>query len=170
MEAVIACGIQKAYFNKSGTRYLGEKAEILKVRLVSYLSSLDRKQIATFMVREVHQPDDKFYLRTKSHSLVGTPDIEIPEVFKPHIKMVINTTRPGALYATPLESELNKIKPSRIYIVGVETHTNVLFTAEELRNRGYDVKAFEALMTSEDDYLHALGITLLANTLSVRID
>ena len=65
---------------------------------------------------------------------------------------------------------LNKIKPRRVYVIGVETHTNVLFTAEELRNRGYDVKVFEALVMSDDDYLHALGITLLSNTLSVRIE
>lgn len=170
MEAVIACGLQKSYFHKSGTKYLGDKAEILKVRLVSYLRSLDRKKTTVFLVREVHQPNDKFYLRTKTHSLVGTPDIEIPEAFKPYVKMVINTTRPNALYSTPLESELNKIKPRRVYVVGAETHTNVLFTAEELRNRGYEVKAYEALMMSEDDYLHALGITMLSNTLSVRIE
>jgi len=122
-----------------------------------------------FFAREVHQKEDPFYRTTKSHSLVGSPDIEIPEVFKPYVRLVLNTTRPSAFYMTPLESELHKVKPETVRVVGVETHMAILFTAEEFRNRGYPVIVPEALTASEDDYLHGLGINLLANALSAVV-
>lgn len=169
MDMVVACGIQNAYFGKSGSRYLGDKADVLKVRLESFLREQRALGSIVFAAREVHQPNDPFYRNMKSHSTVGSADIEIPEAFKPHVKMVVNTTRPSAFYATPLESEVHKSRPGKVHIVGVETHLAVLFTAEEFRNRGYEVIINEALTASEDDYLHALGINLLANSLSAVV-
>jgi nicotinamidase-related amidase len=122
------------------------------------------------MIRELHAKDDKFFQTDKTHSLVGSKDLEIPEAFKPYTKMIINTTTYNAFYRTPLESELNKIKPRRVYLVGLETHTFIMFTAEELRNRGYEVSLIEPLTTAEDEYLHGLGITMLRNFLAVDIE
>lgn len=169
MEVVIACGIQGSYFGRSGTRYLGDKADVLKVRMEEFLREQRARGSVVFAVREVHQPNDSFYRSMKSHAMVGSPDVEIPEAFKPHIKMIVNTTRPSAFYSTPLESEIHKIKPERVHVVGVETHLAVLFTVEEFRNRGYEVVVTEALTASEDDYLHALGINLIANSLSAVV-
>jgi nicotinamidase-related amidase len=165
---LIACGLQRAYFHSTGTRYLGERAEVLKVRLVEYLKSVP-KDTVIFYVREIHQTNDTFFLNSKSYALVGTPDIEILEIFKPYAKFIVNTTRYSALYRTPLESELSKLSPKTVTVIGVETHTNVLFTVEESRNMGYEVVVPEPLTCSEDDYLHTAAINLLSNTLSVRV-
>jgi len=169
MEVVVACGIQHSYFGKSGTRYMGERADVLKVRLEAFLKEQKERGSVIFAAREVHQPNDQFYRSMKSHAMVGSVDVEIPEVFKPYVKFVVNTTRPSAFYATPLESEIHKLKPDKIHVVGVETHMAVLFTAEEFRNRDYEVVVPEALTASEDDFLHALGINLLANALSAVV-
>ena len=85
MDVVVACGIQHAYFGKTGTRYLGDKADILKVRVGSFLAEERARGSVVFAAREVHQPNDPFYRQMKSHSVVGTEDIEIPEAFKPYI-------------------------------------------------------------------------------------
>lgn len=169
MDIVVACGIQQSYFGKKGSRYLGDKADVLKIRMESFLAQEKARGSLVFAAREVHQPNDQFYSSMKSHSLVGTTDIEIPEVFKPYIKFIVNTTRPSAFFSTPLESEVHKARPEKVHIVGVETHMAVLFTAEEFRNRGYQVVVHEAMTASEDDYLHALGINLLANSLSAVV-
>lgn len=166
---VIALGMQKAYFNPKGNRYLGERAETLKVRLEEYLRKLGKQDII-FYTREIHQPNDTFYRGVRSYGMVGSEDVEIPEAFKPYVKFVVNTSRHSAFYMTALESELHKIKPEKVFLVGVETHTSVLFTAEELRNRGYNVTVYESLVGAEDDYLHTLGINLLSNALSVTIE
>jgi len=168
-EVVIAFCLQKSYFNPKGTCYLGDAADTLKVRLVDYLKSAKKNNSIIYMVREIHSKEDKFFMAGKTHSLVGSVDVEIPEAFKPYLKLIINTTTYNSLYKTALDSELNKIKPSKISLVGLQTHTFVMFTAEELRNRGYSVSLIEPLTMAEDDYLHALGITILKNYLAVNI-
>lgn len=168
-DIVLAMGLQRAYFHDKGTRYLGERAETLKVRLLEFFRCISKDTII-YYIREIHQTNDIFFLNTKSYALVGTQDIEILEVFKPYSKFIVNTTRYSAFYKTPLESELKKISPKKITVIGVETHTNVLFTAEELRNMNYEVVVPEPLTCSEDDYMHTAGINLLVNTLSVRVE
>jgi len=169
MNLVICCGLQKAYLNPKGSRYLGEKADILDIRLKSYFKSLNLQENVVYLVREIHQPDDSFFLNKKSGSLVGSDDIEIPEFYRAYSKLVFNIMRYNAFYQTPLDSEIYKLKPRTVTVIGVETHTTILFTAEELRNRGYNVVVIEPLVTSNDDYLHNIGITLLHNFLTVNI-
>ena len=166
---VLAAGLQRAYFHSEGVRYLGERAEVLKIRLIEYFKTISKNN-TIFFIREIHQTNDTFYLNSKSYALVGTPDIEIMEIFKPYPKFIINTTRYNAFYKTPLESELKKINPKTVTLVGVETHTNILFTAEELRNMNYEVAVPEALVAAEDEYSHTMGINLLSNALSVRVE
>ncbi len=168
--AVIACGIQRAYLHSKGGAYLGARAEVLKTRLLEYFKSLDLNTHVVFCLREVHQSNDAFYRGSKSCALVGSEDIEVMETFKPFVKFIVNTSRFSGFYRTPLESELHKVKPQKVYVVGVQTHTNILFTCEGLRNRNYDVSVYEPLTTSEDDYLHAIGINLLSNALTVHVE
>lgn len=168
-DLIIVCGVQKAYLSPTGSKYLGEKSETLKVRLNDYLRGIDRSEHYILFVREVHQAADSFYRDHKTYATVGTEDIEIPELFKPYPRLIVNSCRPNAFYKTPLDSELAKMKPRKAIVVGFETHTTVLFTAEELRNRDIEVTVLEALTTAEDDYMHACGINLLSNTLSVDI-
>jgi len=166
---VVACGLQKSYVHPEGGCYIGNRIKDLEVRWVDFLKESKFKGYKIFFTREVHSADGGFYRQTKTHSLVGTKDILIPEKYKPYMDFIINVNRYNAFYETALGSEVHKIKPIEVILIGVETHTNILFTAEEFRNRGYDVTVPEALVASSDDYLHALGVTLLSNTLSVNI-
>jgi len=169
-DVILAFCLQKSYFSPKGSCYLSDKVETLKVRLKEYLRSAKSNNSIIYMIREIHSSEDKFFKGTKTHSLVGSKDLEIPEVFKPYTKIIINTTTYNAFYKTALDSELNKIKPNKVYLVGLETHTFILFTAEELRNRGYQVSLIEPLAMAGDEYLHGLGITMLKNFLAVDIE
>jgi nicotinamidase-related amidase len=169
MDVVIGMSLQKSYFNKTGAQYIGEDAENLKIRLKDYFNLIDNKYIV-FFTREIHQTNDSFYRGIRSHSIVGSQDIEILESLKPFPKFMFNTSRFNSFYMTPLESELKKTGAKRVYLVGVETHTNILFTAEELRNRGYEVTVYEPLVAAQDSYMHAAGINLLSNVLSVDVE
>ena len=168
--ALLAFGLQKAYLHPRGNRYLGDKADIYKFRILDYFKSLNLNDIKVYYIREVHQVNDSFYSSTKTHSIAGTKDVEIPEEFMPYAKFIVNTNRYNAFYKTALESELYKLKPEKIYMLGFETHTNILFTAEDLRNREYNVKLLEPLVTAEDDYMHATALSMMVNFLSVSIN
>jgi nicotinamidase-related amidase len=144
---VVACGLQKTYLHKEGTCYVGDRIKDYEPRWLSFLKEAKSKKHKIFFTREIHNA----------------------EKFKSYIDYIINVNRYNAFYETALGSEVHKIKPREVIIFGLETHTNVLFTAEEFRNRGYDVTLLEPLTTASDDYLHALGVTLLSNSLSVNI-
>jgi len=167
---VLLCCPQKSYFSSEGPMYYGEKSDILKIRIENYLKSLNKNDTIVYAIREIHENNDKFYSSVRTHSVVGSKDIEIPEIFKSYISLIINTNRYNAFYKTPLDSELYKIKPHKIYIIGVETHNYVLFNAEECRNRGYDVTIIEPLVLSSDEYMHLAGISIMKNYLSVNIE
>jgi len=169
-DIVLAFCLQKAYFNSQGSRYLGEKAETLKVRLIEYLKSAKLNNSIIYMIRELHHLEGNFFSGIKTHSTVGSIDLEIPEAFKPYLKLIIDSTTYNAFYKTVLDSELNKNKPNKVCLVGLETHTFILFTAEELRNRGFKVSVIEPLTMAEDEYLHGLGVTMLKNYLAVDIE
>ena len=165
---VVVCGLQKTYIDPKGTCYLGDHIKDFEPRWINFLKEARAKKYKIFFTREIHNADGGFYREGKTHSLVGTLDIEIPERYKPYIDYIINVNRYNAFYETALGSEVHKIKPREVFIFGAETQTNVLFTAEEFRNRGYEVTLLEPLTTSSDDYLHAISITLMSNTLSVN--
>jgi len=166
---VVACGLQKSYLDPQGTCYLGDRVQGMEVRWLEFLKESKSKGYKIFFTREIHNNDDGFYKGLRTHSMVGTLDVDIPEKFKPFIDYIINTNRFSAFYETALGSEIYKLKPKEVIIVGVETHTNVLFTVEEFRNRGYDVSVIEHLTLASDDYLHAIGVTILGDILSVNI-
>lgn len=168
-EIVVACGLQNAYLHPEGSKYMGEKAKVMDIRLKSYFKSTKNSTTMVYIIREVHQPDDKFFSNEKTSSTVGTKDIHVPEFYQSYAKILINSCRYNGLYSTLLESEIYKLKPEKIILIGFETHTHILFTAEEFRNRDYNVEVIEPLVASHDNYLHATGITLMKNFLSVDI-
>ena len=145
---------------------MGEKAETLKVRLEDYLAGFSGKKI---FFREKHGESDEFFSNDKTHSIVNSFDFNVYENFKKYADIFYDKTRYSGLYNTGFEIFLKKEKISTITIVGVETHTSVLFTAEEIRNRNIDVSIIEPLLASRDDFMHNNAITLMANYLGVRV-
>jgi isochorismate hydrolase len=166
---LLVCKPQKAFFNKEGSSYLGQEVEFLKMRMLEYLRNTNLEETSVYYIREVRAIEDNFYSCAKTGLTVGSADIEIPEIFKPFVKFIINTSRYSAFYKTPLDSELSKLKAKKITLIGVSTQDTILYTAEEARNRCLDVDVIEPLVMSEDSYMHSLGIVLLRNSLGVNI-
>jgi nicotinamidase-related amidase len=166
MDILLVMNPQNSFLSKDGLVYMGEKAEILKVRLADFLSRFN-KEIVFF--REKHATEDGFFISDKTHSVANLPDFSICKDLRRFGHINMDKTRYNALFDTTLENILLKKRIKHIGIVGVETHTSVLFTAEELRNRSYDVTVVEPCVMSRDDYLHGFAITLMRHSLGVRV-
>jgi len=166
MDVLLVMNPQNSFLSEKGRVYMGERAEILKIRLADYLSRFTRKII---FFREKHALEDKFFISDKTHSVTNTPDFSICDSLKEFADDIIDKTRYNAFYETPLERILLQLKAKHIGIVGVETHSSVLFTAEELRNRLYEVTVIEPCVMSREDYLHGYSITLMCHLLGVSI-
>lgn len=166
MEIMFVFCPQNSYLNPGGSVYMGEQAEILKVRLVDYLSHYHGK---TLFFREKRAESDDFFCNDKTHSIVNSFDYHICEELKPHAHTIIDKIRYNAFFETDLEGFLKREKINSVLISGLETQTSILFTAEELRNRGYNVTVIEPLVVSRDVYMHQTSISLMANYLGVKI-
>jgi nicotinamidase-related amidase len=167
MSIVLVMNAQNSFLKSSGSVYIGQKAEVLKIRMKDYLSSFSGKK---YFCKEIHSISDNFFLGEKTHSVPSTPDVEIIDELKPFVNFVVEKYRYDAFYKTPLEAYLNVEKPDVVYIIGVETHTSVMFTAEELRNRGQNVRVVEPLLMSRDDCMHSFGISVMRNCLGVEVE
>jgi len=166
---VICTNMQFNYFSSKGTSYLGEHSKAVKLRVSQTLKELDFDKFEVFHTRDVRSPEDKFYAHTKTQCTVGTLDINMVDGLAGANSLVIASTRPSALWKTPLLSEIKKNDPEEIYLIGAETNSAVLFTAADLRFLGYTVKVPEPLVVARDEYLHNFAITLMADTLGVEV-
>jgi len=166
MDVLLVMNPQNSFLDPTGSIYMGEKAEILKVRLEDYLSTFPRTKI---FFRESHATGDGFFISDKTHSVATTQDFQVHETFKKYADFYIDKTRFSGVYDTLLEATLKQNKVKSIGLVGLETHTSILFTAEDLRNRGYEVLVVEPCVMSRDEYMHGFAISLMAHHLGVKI-
>ena len=166
MDILLILNAQNSYLKPSGSIYMGQKADILTVRLVDFLSGFKGMKI---FFREKHAVEDKFFIGDLTHSIVNTEDFHIMEPLRKYADSVFDKTRYSAFYQTDFESFLKKQKVKDIGLIGVETHTSILFTAEELRNRNYEVTVIEPCTMSRDPFLSDYAISLMRNCLSVGI-
>jgi nicotinamidase/pyrazinamidase len=167
MEMLIIMCPQNSFLSPEGSVYMGEKAEILKIRLVDYLSGFTTGKRVFF--REKHAESDSFFKNDKTHSIANTFDYQICGCFKGLADFFYDKIRYSGFYETGFENLLKQNHVQSVFLAGVETHTSILFTSEELRNRGLNVTLLEPLTSSRDDYMHSVAVSLMANNLGVKI-
>jgi len=167
MDILLILNAQNSFLDRTGSVYLGDKAEIFKVRLKDYLKECGVKRI---FFREKHGLQDDFFTRDQTHSIVTTNDFQIPEDLIQYADIIYDKTRYNALYNTGIEDYLKREKIKTVGLCGIETHTSILFTAEDLRNRGYQVEVIEPLAVSRSEHLHSYAILLMGDFLGVRIE
>jgi nicotinamidase-related amidase len=166
MEMLLLMCPQNSFLDPTGSVYMGEKAEILKVRLLDYLSNYNGKKV---FFREKHAEQDSFFVNDRTHSIANSYDYKICDCFSGMANLFYDKTRYSGFYDTGLDVFLKQNHVKSVCLAGLETHTSILFTAEELRNRCINVTVLEPLTVSRDDFMHNVAISLMTNNLGVRI-
>jgi len=166
IDIIMVMNAQNSFLSEKGSIYIGEKAEILKHRMSDYLSGFSGIKL---FLREKHAKEDSFFLNEKTHSIATTEDMLIHESLKKYATNFYDKTRYSAFFNTDIEPFLKREQVHNIGLMGLETHTSILFTAEELRNREYEVTIIEPCSMSIDDYMHNYALALMKNFLGVRI-
>lgn len=166
MDLLLVMNPQNSFLSPGGSVYMGERADVLRVRLADYLASFPRTKV---FLREKHSTEDAFFVGDRTHSVATTEDFKVPGELQRFADFSYDKTRHSALYDNQMDGFLRQRGAKSVGLVGVETHTGILFTAEDLRNRGFDVTVVEPLTASRDDSLHGFAITVLRHDLGVRI-
>lgn len=157
---------QNSFLSSAGSLYMGEKAEDLKIRLKDYVGGYTGKKV---FFKEKHAHDDSYFSRDRTHSIATTEDYKIEPSLQTYANLIYDKTRYSAFHNTGLEQFLIREKIQEVGIVGLETHTSILFTAEELINRGISVIIIEPCTMARDEHMHNFAISLMSNFLGVHI-
>lgn len=163
--AFVMCA-QNSYLSTTGSAYMGERSDILKIRLADWLSDCGMKRV---FFRESRSTQDSFYRGDTTHSIVTSDDFAICPELQKYADIVYDKTRFSAFFDTGLEIFIKREELRTAVILGMETHTSVLFSAEEFRNRNYEVRVVEPCTLSRDDFLHGWAIALMQNCLGIGI-
>lgn len=166
---VICCNPQWNYFHSTGSSYLGDNAKVVLKRITSYLDSLNKDHYSIIYTRDVRSPEDNFYAHQKTQCVVGDSDLIMMEGLPNSKTLLVSTTRPSALWRTPVETEIKKHSAEKIILIGAETHASILFTAADLKTKGYNVIVLEPLIVARDEYSHCSGISILTDILGVTV-
>lgn len=164
-EPILVMCPQNSFFDPKGSIYTGDKSEILKIRLIDYLKEYKGKKI---FFREKRALSDTFFANDVTHSIVNTFDYRICDCFSPFADLIYDKTRYSGFFNTELDLFLRKGNVKSVFLIGIETQTSILYTAEELKNRNVDVTIIEPLTASRDDYMHNVAMSLMINSLGVH--
>jgi nicotinamidase/pyrazinamidase len=166
MDILMVMCPQNSFFSPKGSVYMGESADILLVRLVDYLSTFKKSRI---FLKEKHAMEDTFFVADKTHSVATTEDYQVPKALTKFADFSYDKVRYSAFFESQVDIFLRQRNARHVGLVGVETHTSILFTAEELRNRNYEVTVVEPCTMSRDEHMHGFAISLMKHSLGVRM-
>ncbi len=172
-DALIVIDMQNDFVEKGGALYFGE-AESVKPVIVDCVKDRLEKGYEIFFTQDWHESYDDEFEIFPPHCVKETPGAELFEGLKftasvhSHVKFV-KKTRFSAFYGTELDEELKRLSPRKIEVCGVVTNICVLFTVEELRNRGYHVVVYENGVASYDGSLHRFSISQMKDVLGAEI-
>jgi nicotinamidase-related amidase len=168
-DVVIALNMQVNYLSVNGSSYLGPDSEVRKNNIREYLRKLDKVSTELYYTRDIRSPEDAFYSFAKTQCCVGSLDIHMLPDLPRGNALVFTSSRPSAVWMTAMLSELKKHEPEKITLVGAETNVAIMFTAADLRNRGYRVVVPESLVIARDEYVHSAAIHIMADCLGVEV-
>jgi len=120
-------------------------------------------------VCDAHDPDDPEFLRFPAHCVAGTPGAAIVDGLACAGDGVVYKKRFSAFYGTDLERRLEEIKPDEVHVVGVCTNICVLYTVEELANRGFKTFVYRDQVASFDQAAHRWALTQMEGVLGAEL-
>lgn len=168
-DVVIALNLQVNYLSEKGSAYLGPESEVRKENIRRYLQDLNKASTELYYTRDIRSPEDNYYSFAKTQCCVGSMDVHMIPNLPRGNALVFTSSRPSAVWMTAMLSEIKKHEPEKITLVGAETNLAVMFTAADLRNRGYRVIVPESLVVASDEYLHSAAIHIMADCLGVEV-
>jgi nicotinamidase/pyrazinamidase len=133
---------------------LEESTLELEARIAHRIHDAMERGDPVFFACDAHQLSDPELQQFAPHCLKDTPEAQIVETFAPWTAKAIIVEKHtfSPFYETDLEVLLASSGVTAVAVAGVCTDICVLFTVEELRNRGYTVSVeADCVMASRAD-------------------
>ena len=167
---LIVIDMLRDFLEPGGALYCGDAAREIVPTVAARLREAREQGWPILHVCDTHAEDDAEFEMYAPHALAGSRGAEIiAEVTPQPGDRVIGKTRFSAFHETELDAAIAGIAPGEVEVLGVCTSICVLFTAEDLRNRGYRVVVHRDSVADFDPEAHAFALKHMMRTLGVAV-
>jgi len=173
MRALIVIDMQNDFVQQGGALYFTGAERVIAPVIDLVKNEIDNSD-AIITTQDWHDIDDVEFTLWPRHCVKNTIGAQIVEPLKTHLAgyekyFAVHKNRYSAFYGTNLDELLRKLSVKQVDVCGVVTHICVLFTVEELRNRGIDVRVHEKATASYDSDLHRFAIRMMKEILGAEV-
>jgi nicotinamidase/pyrazinamidase len=167
--AVLIIDMVRGFLEPGHALYCGDGARAMIPTVRALAEDELRHNGSLLFACDNHAPDDLEFRLFPPHCIRGTDETEVIEELRDLPGVVIPKTRYSAFHGTTLDEHLRRLAPERLIITGVCTDICVLYTAEDARNRDFDVEVPATCVTSFDPGGHAFALDHMRRILGVRV-
>ncbi|MCX7654293.1 MAG: cysteine hydrolase [Fervidobacterium sp.] len=173
MEALLIVDLQNDFAKPNGALYF-PGAEHVIPPIIELVKEFKNKTLPIIYTRDWHEDNDYEFEIWGVHCLRNTFGSEIVDELKEEIvgyknAFEIKKSRYSAFYGTDLENLLGELKIDKVHVGGLVTHICVLFTVEELRNRGIEVIVHSNCVNSFDKSMHEFALKEMRDVLLAKV-
>ena len=167
--AVIVSDMLRGFLEEGYPLYCGAAAR----HIIPNIQKLLKQELAQgsklFYLCDYHDPDDREFAMFPPHCIQGTVESEVIPELSPYPGEVIPKKTFSFYVGTPLEKELEALKPETIVICGVCTHICVMYGVADTRNLGYPVEVPEDCVASFDEQAHRWALNHIETVLGATL-
>ncbi len=172
-KALLIIDLQNDFVRRGGALYF-EGAEKVLPKVMELVDSYIENEFPIITTQDWHDENDDEFKKWPVHCVAGSDGARLVEPLEERLKnyhkhYAVKKTRFSAFYKTNFDGLIKRLRFEEFDVVGVVTHICVLFTVEELRNRGYSVKLHEKGVASYDEDMHHFALKLMKDVLGVDI-
>ncbi len=173
MKALILVDLQNDFVKPGGALYFAGAEKVIAPVLFHFERNLKEGNVI-ITTQDWHDPDDAEFKLWPSHCVKDTYGarliVELEQRLQGYAKHhAIKKNRYSAFFNTELDQKLKELSISEVEICGVVTHICVLFTVEELRNRGIKVIVHKDAVASYDQKLHEFALRMMSEILGAEV-
>jgi nicotinamidase/pyrazinamidase len=173
MEALLIVDLQNDFAKPGGALYF-PGAENVILPIVELAKEFKKRGLPIIYTRDWHEDNDYEFSIWGVHCLHDTKGSEIVDELKEVLDgyekaYEIKKSRYSAFYGTNLENLLRELDIRRVYVGGLVTHICVLFTVEELRNRGIETVVYSTCVDSFDKEMHNFALREMEEVLLAKV-
>jgi len=173
MEVLLIVDLQNDFAKPGGALYFPGAEKVIPP-IVELVKEFKDKNLPIIYTRDWHEDNDYEFDIWGVHCLHDTVGSEIVDELKLELKdyskvYEIKKSRYSAFYGTNFENLLKELKIDKVHVGGLVTHICVLFTVEELRNRGIETIVHSNCVDSFDKSMHEFALKEMRDVLLAKV-
>ncbi|HBT40097.1 MAG: Isochorismatase hydrolase [Thermotoga sp. 50_1627] len=173
MRALLLIDLQRDFVEPGGALYF-PNAESVLPPVLDLVKKYREQSLPIITTQDWHEENDAEFQIWPKHCVKDSAGAELVKALKESLlgyekHLTVRKTRYSAFYGTNFEEIIESYKIDEVEVCGVVTHICVLFTVEELRNRGIRTIVRKDAVASYDEDLHVCALKLMREVLRAEV-